>query len=222
MTNEIKRLLIGLIIAILLVALIPTFSSASELSSNTSGESGFIPKEDNLPDPLTDKQLKLKKKALEANLNGKAYGKTYQVSRGQYVELEREVEGAIWTVLGEFADLKHNQTKVHPGAGLLLPIDAHPKALKKVNGMVWQNHIQTYDSTFTLDRTDAVNNLHVNSLLSPIPSLPAAKVFDDRILYWDAANPQESVKNPNTGTIIEIRSINALGGFMEVQVHPAK
>ena len=109
MTNEIKRLLIGLIIAILLVALIPTFSSASELSSNTSGESGFIPKEDNLPDPLTDKQLKLKKKALEANLNGKAYGKTYQVSRGQYVELEREGEGAIWTVLGEFADLKHNQ-----------------------------------------------------------------------------------------------------------------
>ena len=116
----------------------------------------------------------------------------------------------------------NNQTKVHPGAGLLLPIDAHPKALENVNGMVWQNHIQTYDSTFTLDRTDAVNNLHVNSLLSPIHSLPAAKVFDDRILYWDAANPQGSVKNPNTGTIIEIRSINALGGFMEVQVHPAK
>ena len=30
------------------------------------------------------------------------------MARGQYVELAREGEGAIWTVLGEFADLTHN------------------------------------------------------------------------------------------------------------------
>ena len=117
---------------------------------------------------------------------------------------------------------KNNQTSRHPGAGLLLPIDAHPAALLNVNGAVWRNRIQTYDSTFTLTKTDAIPNLHVNSVLSPIPSLKAAPVFDDRITYWDPANPQGSVKNPNTGTQIRITSISALGGFMQVEVRPAK
>jgi immune inhibitor A len=67
-----------------------------------------IQKQDNLPDPLTNKQLELKEKALEAKLNGKAPGKVKEVAHGQYVELVREGEGAIWTVLGEFADIKHN------------------------------------------------------------------------------------------------------------------
>jgi immune inhibitor A len=116
----------------------------------------------------------------------------------------------------------NNQTLRHPGAGLLLPIDAHYQALYRVDGVVWRNRIQTYDSTFTLDRTDALNNLHVNSVLSPVPSLPAVKVFDDRTLYWDSANPQGSVKNPNTGTQIRIQSISAQDSFMQVEVRAAK
>jgi immune inhibitor A len=117
---------------------------------------------------------------------------------------------------------KNNQTLRHPGQGLLLPIDAHPKALTDVNGGIWRNRIQTYDSTFTLDATDAINNLHVKSVLSPIPSLPAVPVFDDRNSYYDPANPWGSVITPNTGTIIQIRSFSAQDGFMQVQVRPAK
>ena len=45
---------------------------------------------------------------MEAKLNGKAFGRTGEVARGQYVELAREGEGAIWTVMGEFQDLDHN------------------------------------------------------------------------------------------------------------------
>jgi immune inhibitor A len=116
----------------------------------------------------------------------------------------------------------NNQTRNHPGKGLLLPIDAHFTALYNVNGAVWRNRIQTYDSTFTLDATDALNNLHVGGVLSPIPSLPAVRIFDDRILYYDPANPQGSVMNPNTGTQIRIQSISALGSFMQVEVRPAK
>ncbi len=67
-----------------------------------------VAREDNRPDPLTTRQLELKKVALEAKLHGKAYGRTHQVARGQYVQLEREGEGAVWTVLGEFSDLPHN------------------------------------------------------------------------------------------------------------------
>ena len=116
----------------------------------------------------------------------------------------------------------NNQTRNHPGAGLLLPIDAHYQTLYRVDGVRWRNRVQTYDSTFTLEPTDALNNLHVANVLSPIPSLPAVSVFDDRTLYYDPTNPQGSVMNPNTGTQIRILSISALDGFMQVQVRPAK
>jgi immune inhibitor A len=116
----------------------------------------------------------------------------------------------------------NNQTKNHPGAGLLLPVDAHFATLYRVDGVVWRNRIQTYDSTFTLEPTDALNNLHVANVLSPIPSLRAVSVFDDRTTYHDPANPQGSVMNPNTGTQIRIQSISALDGFMQVQVRPVK
>jgi immune inhibitor A len=118
---------------------------------------------------------------------------------------------------------KNNNTKQHPGQGLILPIDAHFTALRNVNGAVWRNRVQAYDATFTLSPTDRLD-LHVNSVSSPVLSQPAVKVFDDRNTYYDAANPQGSVKNPNTGTLIEIRSQNdgKQPPFMEIQVGPAK
>jgi immune inhibitor A len=116
----------------------------------------------------------------------------------------------------------NNNTGLHPGKGLLLPIDAHYKTLYRVDGGRWRNRIQTYDSTFTLDKTDGIPNIHHSSVLSPVPSLPAVSVFDDRTLHYDPTNPLGSVIHPNTGTIIEIRSISALDGFMQVQVRPAK
>lgn len=118
---------------------------------------------------------------------------------------------------------KNNNTIQHPGEGLILPIDAHYKALKNVNGAVWRNRVQSYDATFSLYPTDGLD-LHVNSVLSPILSQPAVKVFDDRTQYWDPANPLGSVKNPNTGTIIQIRQQNEGNQppFMEIQVRQAK
>ena len=116
----------------------------------------------------------------------------------------------------------NNNTSTHPGQGLILPIDAHFKALYRVDGAVWRNRVQSYDATFTLEATDAIPNIHVNNVLSPLPSLPAVKVFDDRTQYWDPANPWGSVKNPNTGTQIIIKSISAQGSFMQVEVRPAK
>jgi len=117
---------------------------------------------------------------------------------------------------------RNNQVLLHPGKGLLLPIDAHFETLYRVDGGVWRNRIQTYDSTFTLDPTDALTNLHQNSVPSPVPSLPAVKVFDDRTLYYDSTNPWGSVMNPNTGTQIRIQSISALDGFMQIEVRPVK
>lgn len=47
-------------------------------------------------------------------------------------------------------------------------------------------------------------------------------VFDDRTQYYDSANPQGSVMNPNTGTQIRVLGTSALGSFMQLEVRPAK
>ena len=118
---------------------------------------------------------------------------------------------------------KDNNTGLHPGHGLLLTIDAHPQALKRCGGpAIWRNRIQSYDSTFTLAPTDGIPNIHHNSVLCPVPSLPAVKMFDDRILHYDPTNPLGSVIHPNTGTQIRIQSISAQNSFMQVEVRPAK
>ncbi len=116
---------------------------------------------------------------------------------------------------------RNNQVRRHPGQGLLLPVDAHPTAMIRADGGVWRNRMQTYDATFTLEPTEAIT-LHWRSQPSYHPSLPAAPVFDDRNSYYDPLNPWGSVIVPNTGTQIVIRSISALGNFMQVQVRPAK
>jgi len=115
-----------------------------------------------------------------------------------------------------------NNTGLHPGQGLLLPIDAHPAALLRCGGpTIWRNRIQTYDSTFTLSPTDGIPNIHQAGALCPVPSLAAVKVFDDRNSYYDPANPLGSVITPNTGTLIRIKSISAQDSFMQVEVRPA-
>ena len=61
--------------------------------------------------PKGDVQRALKQRALQARLAGKTTGKTHRVANGQYVELEREGEDSIWTVLGEFG------TQINPTYG---------------------------------------------------------------------------------------------------------
>ena len=91
-----------LVVMLMLVALVPAAGAASEPASERT------PKNDNLPHPLGQLQAELREKALEEKLNGKTTGKTHEVARGQFVELERTGEDSIWTVLGEFSDLAHN------------------------------------------------------------------------------------------------------------------
>jgi immune inhibitor A len=59
---------------------------------------------DDHPGPLAARQRELTARALEARLQGKTKGRTHQVARGQYVELARDGEDTVWTVLAEFGD----------------------------------------------------------------------------------------------------------------------
>jgi immune inhibitor A len=56
--------------------------------------------------PMQVEQDALLQRALVAKLNGKAKGKVHEVSKGQYVELEREGTDKIFTIIVEFGDLQ--------------------------------------------------------------------------------------------------------------------
>jgi len=111
-----------------------------------------------------------------------------------------------------------NNTSEHPGGGLILPIDAHPNALVRPDALKWRSRVQTYDATFSLERTDKLT-LHINGVESVIPSLPGVSIFNDATDFWDASTPLANVITPNTGTTIRIKSVSALGGFMQVAVN---
>jgi immune inhibitor A len=125
-----------------------------------------------------------------------------------------------------------NNVADHPGEGLLLPIDAHPGILHWSDGSVARPRIQSYDSTFGLDATDAItlHNLSAGLTLTR-SSLPAARVFNDNLSYWHSGDPGDapdngryqaewsSVNNPHTGTTIKVASLSALGNFLQLIVN---
>lgn len=110
-----------------------------------------------------------------------------------------------------------NNTSSHPGEGLILPIDAHPDEMVRADGGIWRARIQSYDSTFGLEDTEALT-LHWFGEESQHSSRPAAPVFDDTNQYYNPAMPQAGVVNPNTGTQIIVKNTSARGNFMQVQV----
>ncbi|OUM43321.1 hypothetical protein B8W73_05230 [Arthrobacter agilis] len=111
---------------------------------------------------------------------------------------------------------RNNNTRQHPGAGLALPVDAHPKALTWSDGTGVRNRIQSFDATFGKQATDALN-LHRETAAGmatlTAPSQPGVAVFDDTNpkAYYDAANPQGSVVVAGTGTKIEVVQSNSTG-----------
>jgi immune inhibitor A len=100
-----RKFIILIAILVLLVALLPIAALASR---GDGGEPDLSARIDNRPDPLTSAQAENKVTAMDAVLNGKAFGRTHEVARGQYVELARVGEDPVWTVLGEFGDFAHN------------------------------------------------------------------------------------------------------------------
>ncbi|GIG28976.1 immune inhibitor A domain-containing protein [Cellulomonas marina] len=132
----------------------------------------------------------------------------------------------------QYAD---NNVGSHPGAGLVLPVDAHPGLLyeptddegtNRTNGESWRPRVQSYDSTFGTQRTDVVT-LHDpdTGVAKTYGGLPAVPVFDDRKDWYVAKGEQpdadgwSGVEVPKTGTTIRVVSTSARDTFMQVQVN---
>jgi immune inhibitor A len=88
---------------------------------------------DVMPNPLAEHQTFLKQRALQSLLkkgsqlpSGRRLGqgqgqgsntnRIEQVAKGQYVQLELKGEDNVWTLLGEFSDVKHNEIPEPPSA----------------------------------------------------------------------------------------------------------
>ncbi|MFF5971714.1 immune inhibitor A domain-containing protein [Streptomyces sp. NPDC012769] len=116
---------------------------------------------------------------------------------------------------------KDNNTSQHPGAGLLLPVDAHPSPLKWRDGTLMRNRVQAYDSPFGLTRTDGFQ-LHKAGEPTWVPSQAGNPVFDDRKgVYWFAETPRAGVQVTDTNTKIQVVKEAKDGSTVTVQVGPS-
>lgn len=114
-----------------------------------------------------------------------------------------------------------NNVGVHPGEGMILPIDANAKPEKWANGEIMRNRIQAYDSTFSRFRSKGFT-LHDAGEPAKIKGKRANPVFDDRKgTYWYESNPTAGVKVPDTNTKISIVKQRRNGHEMTIKVAPS-
>jgi immune inhibitor A len=85
------------------------FAGSAAFAQGAPGRDDAPRKSDNLEHPLGKKQGELRKQGLQMLLTGKAKGKgsnkVVQVAKGQFVELSRQGEDKIFTVLAEFGTI---------------------------------------------------------------------------------------------------------------------
>lgn len=113
---------------------------------------------------------------------------------------------------------KDNNTSVHPGKGLILPVDAHAKPLKWADGTLMRNRIQAFDSSFSWFPTDSFK-LHKADVAQRIAAQAGKPVFDDRKgTYWYEENPTAGVDVPDTNTKISIVKEPLSGSTVTVKV----
>jgi len=125
----------------------------------------------------------------------------YASTKPNYVDHFSYQEG----LLISYWDLSYsdNDTFVHPGHGLNMYIDSHPKPMKDVNGNLWRARVQVYDAPFSLKKADSFT-LHVDGKKSKIKGANGNPVFDDTAKYWYSELPNHGVKLPGVGVKIRI------------------
>ena len=96
-----------LVTALLVIAIVPAASAAPKVPADPQ----FGSPVDDAPHPLGDMQRAERILGFNAMLHGKTHGNIHRINRHRYVQLDREGEDSIFTIIGEFG------TQVHPSYG---------------------------------------------------------------------------------------------------------
>ncbi|GAA1576034.1 immune inhibitor A [Kribbella sancticallisti] len=110
---------------------------------------------------------------------------------------------------------RDNNTNVHPGEGLVLPIDSHPVPINRLDGGIWRPRVGGYDAPFGLEKAESFT-LHLNGDPSYIRGQNGVPTFNDSKTYWFAEQPQAGVKVPNHG--VNIKVLERKGTTIKVNV----
>jgi immune inhibitor A len=113
----------------------------------------------------------------------------------------------VWYRDGAYAE-GDNWTGVHPGAGFLLPVDAHPNPLVTppipgTGHLLWNTRVQTYDSAFSLNRAGDIT-LNLYDVSKTYQGESAVPNFDDKWSYWTPQHPYNSVLTPPYGLVFRV------------------
>ena len=141
----------------------------------------------------------------DAGLRTGPYNFGFANTKPDWVEHFPYQDGLLITFSdGRYED---NNTSVHPGGGLVLPVDANPANMKFSDGTKVGNRRQPYDATFTTQARDEIT-LHRNGVPTTFPSKPGVTTFDDSDpdRYYDATNPWASTKVAGSGTTIRVQN----------------
>jgi immune inhibitor A len=146
----------------------------------------------------------------------------YNFFSGNWLEKQCYAAGLlIWYRNSSVAD---NNTSQHPGAGQILPIDAHPAVNIKPDGRTaWTSRWQTWDATFGVD-TNAVTLSQVigrtRTATRTYTAAPVMSFFDSSATaYYNPAIPYNSVKTAGSGLKIDITGVSADRGSYQVHVY---
>ena len=160
-----------------------------------------------------------------------AYNFGFLDSRPDWVETYPYQPGLlIWYWDSSYTD---NNVGDHPGAGLVLPVDAHPTFWHYADGQLMRPRLLAYDATFGVKATTAIT-VHKNSQASTIPSQPAVSRFDDTKDWWFDSDQHAAtgshdgryqpgwvgVQVPKTGTTVTVNGVVAGGGHLNITVAP--
>ncbi|HWI43688.1 MAG TPA: immune inhibitor A domain-containing protein [Nocardioides sp.] len=157
----------------------------------------------------------------DANLQTGPYQFSEPYTRPDWVEHFPYQDGMlVWLIDLAYAD---NNNSAHEGEGYALPVDVRPNSLTYPDGTSPSNRREPFDATFGLSPTDKVclhkqvadKKGNVTTLEACAPSVPGVATFDDSnpTAYWDAANPQNSVKVAGVGVKATVKSENADGSL---------
>jgi immune inhibitor A len=146
----------------------------------------------------------------------------YNFISGNWVERECYADGLlIWYRNSAFND---NNTSVHPGAGQILPVDAHPAVALEPDGKEpWAARWQIWDATFGVD-THRVTLSQVlesgHTRRKTYQASPVSSFHDSSpTAYWRPAQPFNSVKTAGSGLKIDIKDVSRDRSSYKVRVH---